>query len=257
MNNKGQFLERKCVMIRTSIFLLCFLFNLSVLGETQKPQLVDLFRWPDSVDRRASADERAVTFRWHVVSDAEMWRGGIAMASSSGRMGRWSTWNGTELISGTPYNGIYESSFLVGHDFETGDWFPQNSQTTGYALWLDDLEGNRTGIRASELNSMFDVIVEVRPVPVPFQAGDANRNHMFDQIDLLDILLSNKYMTDDHASWKEGDFSGDGLFDQNDIVLMLQTGNYLNGSYAATVPEASSIALMMIGLFLVCLRRGL
>lgn len=78
--------------------------------------------------------------------------------------------------------------------------------------------------------------------------GDANRDFVFDQQDIVQVLQAGKYLTGEAATWGEGDWDGgpggypgkpppgDSIFDQQDIVAALQTGNYLNGSYAAMRP---------------------
>ena len=63
------------------------------------------------------------------------------------------------------------------------------------------------------------------------QAGDANRDGEFNQLDIALALQADKYQTGEPASFAEGDWSGDGLFDREDIVAALQTGNYLQGPY--------------------------
>ncbi len=57
-------------------------------------------------------------------------------------------------------------------------------------------------------------------------AGDANRDGVFNQLDIVQILQSAKYQTGQPATWTEGDFNRDGVFDQLDIVAALQTGKY-------------------------------
>jgi hypothetical protein len=57
-------------------------------------------------------------------------------------------------------------------------------------------------------------------------AGDANRDGVFNQLDIVQILQSDRYQTGLPATWAEGDFNGDGVFDQLDIVAALQTGGY-------------------------------
>lgn len=64
-------------------------------------------------------------------------------------------------------------------------------------------------------------------------AADANGDFRFDQLDLVQVLISAKYLTGQPATWSEGDWNGDGVFDQMDAVAALQTGNYLQGPYAA------------------------
>ena len=62
--------------------------------------------------------------------------------------------------------------------------------------------------------------------------GDANRDFLFDQADLILALDGGKFATHEPALWSEGDWNGDGVFDTLDIVAALQTGNYLQGEYA-------------------------
>ena len=57
-------------------------------------------------------------------------------------------------------------------------------------------------------------------------AGDANRDGMFNQLDIVQILQSAKYQTSQPATWTDGDFNRDGVFSQLDIVAALQTGMY-------------------------------
>ena len=61
------------------------------------------------------------------------------------------------------------------------------------------------------------------------QAGDANRDQQFDQVDIIMALRGGKYLTREPANWSQGDWNGDGVFDNLDIVSALQTGNYLQG----------------------------
>jgi hypothetical protein len=57
-------------------------------------------------------------------------------------------------------------------------------------------------------------------------AGDANRDGVFNQLDIVQVLQAAKYQTGQPATWAEGDFNRDGIFDQLDIVAALQTGKY-------------------------------
>jgi hypothetical protein len=61
------------------------------------------------------------------------------------------------------------------------------------------------------------------------RAGDVNGDGQFDQLDIVAVLVADKYLSGDAATWSEGDFDGDGVFDQRDLVAALQTGMYLNG----------------------------
>ena len=114
-------------------------------------------------------------------------------------------------------------------------------------------------------------------VPV-LQAGDANQDVRFDQLDIVAVLSAGKYRTAAPATWGEGDWNGapggcvdfpptgDGVFDQFDIIAAQQTGNYLMGAYAGrhadnpidtdvAVPVPSGLALLLpVVLALVCNR---
>jgi hypothetical protein len=48
----------------------------------------------------------------------------------------------------------------------------------------------------------------------------------FDQLDLVLVLQSNKYLSGEPATFAEGDWNADGVFDEMDIVAVLQAGNY-------------------------------
>ena len=68
-----------------------------------------------------------------------------------------------------------------------------------------------------------------------YQAGDANRDLKFDQLDIVRLRVAGKYLTGKTATWGEGDWNGDSLFDESDIVAALGTDNYLKGPYAVVL----------------------
>ena len=80
---------------------------------------------------------------------------------------------------------------------------------------------------------------------VMLQAGDADQNLEFDQLDLVKVQIAAKYLTGADATWGDGDWdgapggsagsppAGNGKFDQGDIVAALQAGVYLTGPYSA------------------------
>ena len=43
----------------------------------------------------------------------------------------------------------------------------------------------------------------------------------------VQVLQTNKYLSDEPATWIEGDWNGDSRFDQADVIATLQTGGYL------------------------------
>jgi hypothetical protein len=87
---------------------------------------------------------------------------------------------------------------------------------------------------------------EVIPGGEPqLEAGDADQNLQFDQLDLVKVQVAAKYLTGQAATWGEGDWDGapggkvgdpppgDGQFNQLDVIAALNSGNYLMGPYAA------------------------
>ncbi len=81
------------------------------------------------------------------------------------------------------------------------------------------------------------------------EAGDADMDLDFDQLDLVRVQIAAKYLTEQPATWGEGDWdgspggqpgdppSGNGFFDQLDIIAALSNGLYLTGPYAAASPS--------------------
>ena len=84
--------------------------------------------------------------------------------------------------------------------------------------------------------------------PPRLQAGDADQDLDFDQLDLVKVQVAAKYLTGQAATWGDGDWdgapggkqgeppAGDGLFNQQDIIAALSAGFYLSGPYAALGP---------------------
>jgi autotransporter-associated beta strand protein len=115
----------------------------------------------------------------------------------------------------------------------------------------------------------------------PLNPGDANRDFVFDQLDLVQVQIASKYLSEEPATWGEGDWdgapggsegeppAGDGRFNQFDIIAALNAGIYLTGPYAAvktdgaiddgkvdllSVPEPKSALLLGIALVIGVLR---
>ena len=106
------------------------------------------------------------------------------------------------------------------------------------------------------------------------QAGDADQDLDFDQLDLVQVQIAGKYLTGQQATWGEGDWNGapggspgsppagDGVFNQLDIVAAQQAAIYLTGPYSgvqasafAPVPEPSSFVLLGMRILALALRR--
>ncbi len=83
------------------------------------------------------------------------------------------------------------------------------------------------------------------------QAGDADQDLDFDQLDLVKVQIAAKYLAGQAATWGEGDWdgapggsvgnppTGNGRFDQLDIISALTAGKYLTGPYGAVRPGGS------------------
>jgi hypothetical protein len=107
---------------------------------------------------------------------------------------------------------------------------------------FDDTEGRLLG------GKIADWVSENYFSVIPLLAGDADMDLDFDQLDLVQVQISGKYLTGQPATWGEGDWNGapggrrgsppagNGRFDQFDIVAAQQTGLYLAGPYAAIAP---------------------
>ncbi len=77
------------------------------------------------------------------------------------------------------------------------------------------------------------------------QAGDADQDFDFDQLDLVQVQIAAKYLSGNAATWGEGDWNGapggtqgsppagNGFFDQLDIIAALNANVYLTGPYGA------------------------
>jgi hypothetical protein len=84
------------------------------------------------------------------------------------------------------------------------------------------------------------------------QAGDADQDLDFDQLDLVKVQVANRYLTGQLATWGEGDWNGapggstssppagDGVFNQLDIIAAQQAATYLTGPYTAIRPDGHS-----------------
>jgi hypothetical protein len=100
----------------------------------------------------------------------------------------------------------------------------------------------------------FDNFTITPLVEAPLQAGDADQDLDFDQLDLVRVQIAARYLSGQPATWGQGDWNGapggsrgnppagDRLFNQRDIVAALQAAKYLAGPYAALAPAGSGDA---------------
>ena len=136
---------------------------------------------------------------------------------------------------------------------------PTLTVTQGY-LRLHLLQGNSNiGPNGNQDRNGGDLVLfEVwpgsgGPAPIRLQAGDADQDLDFDQLDLVKVQIAAKYLTGQPATWGEGDWdgapggeqgappAGNGFFDQLDIIASLNGGKYLTGPYAALAPGDGTI----------------
>ena len=86
--------------------------------------------------------------------------------------------------------------------------------------------------------------------------GDANLDGEFNSGDLVTVFAAGKYESEEMAGWGQGDWNGDMSFDSSDLVVAFSDGGYEQGPPPpAAVPEPTSIALMLIGIVGIGLRR--
>jgi hypothetical protein len=110
--------------------------------------------------------------------------------------------------------------------------------------------GVRIVYHYDEATDATDIFLGVPGVgPDELLPGDADQDGDFDQLDIVKVQQSGKYLTGVAATWGEGDWDGapggaagdpppgDGFFDQNDIVAALLTDAYSAQSCNAGLPR--------------------
>lgn len=90
-----------------------------------------------------------------------------------------------------------------------------------------------------------------------YYPGDANLDHVFDSVDLIEILARGHWEKPyipwgPPPQWEDGDFNADRTVNSADLIYALGGNTYGNGPSSASVPEPTSIILLLIGLL--CLR---
>jgi hypothetical protein len=72
--------------------------------------------------------------------------------------------------------------------------------------WAPNLDAPSEGWVYGLDNVQLSVFGDVTDVPL--RAGDANQDLAFDQLDLVQVQVANKYLTGELATWGEGDWNG-------------------------------------------------
>ena len=155
------------------------------------------------------------------------------------------------------YTSFYIDGELVGEQDASGDltanrqpvWIghdPQQ-QSEGWGGLIDDVALFNHALTEEEVLDIFENGIGV---PIVLQAGDADQDMDFDQLDLVKVQIAAKYLTGQPATWGDGDWNGapggasgnpplgNGLFDQLDIIAALSNGLYLAGPYGALAGTA-------------------
>jgi hypothetical protein len=144
---------------------------------------------------------------------------------------------------------VYDgASGVMGITFDqSGTLYATTFHDTPSLLFHVDPESEvATLIGSTGINNVHSA--DVNPTAaVKLQAGDADQDLDFDQLDLVKVQIAAKYLTGQAATWGEGDWNGapggspgnppagDARFNQLDIVAAQQAGLYLTGRYAAVL----------------------
>jgi hypothetical protein len=125
-----------------------------------------------------------------------------------------------EGLGGVPIHVLYSGKVVATGETMDNGAFTINIQSGVFDIVFGyDLQ--RTNVRLA--NENLD-LGDVTAIPQP---GDANRDLLFNQHDLVRVLKGGKYLSGQTATWAEGDWTHDGLFDQADIIAAAQTERYL------------------------------
>ena len=152
-----------------------------------------------------------------------------------------------------PFPGAFD--FQTAHTIFRGDFaksFPSISfgNVAQPNLSLDSVLEDLSAIgslRGGGSVGTVDLVYLGQPLP-QLMPGDADQDLKFDQLDIVQVATSAKYLTGQSATWGEGDWNGapggspgnppvgDSLFNQLDIIAALNGNTYLSGPYAAIQP---------------------
>ena len=87
--------------------------------------------------------------------------------------------------------------------------------------------------------------------------GDADLDGLFNSSDLVKVFQEGLFEQEEAANWEQGDWDGDGLFNSSDFVAAFADGGYESGAFGgvASVPEPSSVVLLLLGVACLVARR--
>jgi hypothetical protein len=139
-----------------------------------------------------------------------------------------------EGLGAVPISVLFNSEVVASSETMDNGAFAINTHSGTYDIVFGyDLELNDVRLGGQNLN-LGDLAVMPKP-------GDADRDLLFGQRDLVRVLQHDKYLTGQPATWGNGDWTGDGLFDQADIVAAAQTDLYLKVFEPPTVNVAEAV----------------
>ena len=166
---------------------------------------------------------------------------------------------GTDVIASVDEAGQYASLFVYEKGAEMADGSLAAERRIG--IWVaqagdgpllyDNLSEDGLKMIETAISYSLGLLGDGNVQP-QLQPGDADQDLDFDQLDLVKVQVSAKYLTGAAATWGEGDFNGapggeqgnpptgNGLFDQLDIISALSAGKYLTGPYAAIAKNGQS-----------------
>jgi len=169
-------------------------------------------------------------------------------------------------LAGQTANGFH-LGFLV--EPPTADAVPGDVNLDGILDTIDFDEQARA-IREGLTDSIYDhdnngvINAEDRRVQVEELAntyfGDSNLDGQFDSSDFVFVFVAGEYEdgVDSNSTWTTGDWDGNTEFDSGDFVIAFQAAGFEQGPRAATpavVPEPSGIALLLLGVGLMLMKR--
>ena len=157
------------------------------------------------------------------------------------------------------YDGQTRSLYLNGELLVTDEPNPNNASPEQFAIGRTAPQFNEFFDGLLDDVAVFDISLDEGQIQtvmagdfslfgiggVVLQAGDADQDLDFDQLDLVKVQIAARFLTGQAATWGEGDWdgapggepgsppAGNGVFDQLDIIAALSADIYLTGPYAA------------------------